>query len=449
MQTVVDRDQLRQLSYERYEDNRRHELATDIAERIGYPIDHTVEYEMIDGMAYATTDMKHRPFREQTAQALQEGKAKYSGVNEFEYVRLGLEHEEALMADAFGGGELGGNIMIKVSKVPDAVVDGTARIRGYRRDLLRSFVRIYYMSDGLMKCHLFSLDGNSSEGMAAVGEVIGMDMRAGRGSEDILADYQLDEFPGVDEQGVSELAQKIKSSYDAAILHATGERRHAGSWFLDQKDALSVVKSKPWLLDQHDEAVKDIMARALDEETASELIEQSLKRVAAAVTVLEDGGHVGSLSDASVDVAVQSGNYDRECATGESRTAGTPGEMGMNQAKPRKPFEDGQCRVCLRNSKVGECSVCQRCEDADNRGEDLAAIHAAALRQKVTQTAMAKNAVERSQLVAGSMPAMRPVSKTALLQQKYGKNIQISSLAAVGTAYTIISDERGQEIDRF
>lgn len=449
MQTVSQREQIQVHARERFEDNRRHELATDIAERIGYPISHTVEYKMIDGMAYATTDLKNRPFRNQTAQALREGRAKYSGVNEFEYIRLGLEHEEALMADKFGSCKLDGNILIKVSRVPDAVVDGTARVRGYRRDEMRSFVRIYYMADGLMKCHLFSLDGNSSEGMAAVGALIGIDMRPGRGSEEILADHRLETISLVDDQRIEEFAENIKERYDAAIWQASGERRHAGSRFLDQKDALSVVKSKPWLLDQHDQEVARIMARSLDTSSQDALIEQSLKRTAAAVTVVERGGAVGSLSDASVDAAVQSGNFDRDCPTGAQQAESILSSMGMNQAKPREAFKSGTCRVCLKDSRVGECHVCQACENADNRGESLDAIHAAALRRKVTEQAMARHVIDRTSVSAAPKREKTSLSKSALIQQKYGKHARFTTQKTVGDALTIVTDAQGNEIDRF
>ena len=178
---------IRERDYERFEANRRFEEMTDLAERLGYPIDTTIHYEMREGAAYCQSDTVERPFHSQTLQAMLSGKARFTGDQTFEATRLRLEHDEALLVDAFGRGELDGNVLIKFSKVPDAVVSGETSINGYRRDLLRSFVRVYHRSGTEIECRLFTLDGNSRSGLERVSKLLMIDTL--RASEEVLADH--------------------------------------------------------------------------------------------------------------------------------------------------------------------------------------------------------------------------------------------------------------------
>ncbi|TXG76050.1 hypothetical protein E6P97_04315, partial [Patescibacteria group bacterium] len=165
---MTTQELVRERAHRNYEENVRFEEMTDIAERLGYPIDTTIRYEMYGGAAYALSDTVHRPFHNQTLLAMQRGRTLFTGDQAFEAERLRLEHEEALQVDAFGRGDLAGDVLVKLSKVPDAVVEGRTSIKGYRRDLMRSFVRLYYRDGGGVVCRLFTLDGNSQKGMFAI-----------------------------------------------------------------------------------------------------------------------------------------------------------------------------------------------------------------------------------------------------------------------------------------
>lgn len=307
---------VRQREAERYVENQRFEERTDIGERLGYHVAATIHYEMKGGAAYCLTDTKHRPFHEQTGQAKEAGRWKFTGVNAFESERLGLEHDEALMVDAFGRGELSGNVLIKVSKVPDAVVNGTASVDGYRRDLLRSFVRIYYKErGGMVSCLLFSLDGNNKAGLQNIASLAHMDI-AGRPSEVVLSDHTLLDWQSDDlEAQVQMLGEEIKLRYDEGVLAETGQKTYAGSSFTDRTTALQVIEKHNDLFEEHWRAISEVQGRVLSADDKEAFLEDMRRKTAAAIKLRENGATVGSISDGAVASEAASGDYGRECAT--------------------------------------------------------------------------------------------------------------------------------------
>lgn len=307
--------------YERFEKNKVFEEKTDIGERLGYHIDTTIHYELRDGAAYCLSDTKRRAFHEQTFEAMEAGRRKFTGNQAFEYVRLQHEHQEALDVDALMRGDLGANVMIKFSKVPDAVVMGNTDISGYRRDLLRSFFRIYSTNgDGTLQCRLFTLDGNNEEGLRRVGEIVEMDL-LGRGSEDILADCRLLSMPNEHlDEAVGMLAESLKHSYDKGVYVATGRKSYAGSSFTDQDSALMVIDRHYDLFDEHYRAIKEISARVIAADDREQFMEALRRQTAAAIKMRMQGFAVDSVGDTAVVHEAANGEYGRECATGMNQT---------------------------------------------------------------------------------------------------------------------------------
>lgn len=411
--------------YQEYEKNKRFEEETDIAERIGYPIDVSIYYQLHEDGLYAKSDSRHRPFHEQTREAKQRGLVNFTGDQAFEYTRLSHEHDEALMADAFARGELGGNVMIKLSRVPDAVATNQTDIRGYRRDLLRSFVRIYYRDESEVTCRLYSLDGNHQVGLERVGNLLDIEI-GNKSSEDILADVTLIDVPPQDlSQFVEGIVQKTKQAYDREISMSRGEVTHAGSLLLHKDDAHQLVRAQSRLVDQHMAAISSIQAAGLGDD----MLEIERQRTAAAIKLAIGGAKIGSNSDTVVSSEVSQGNYGRECATA----------TGMNQAVATSEFKSGKCRVCLARTKVGACSVCASCEMADNRGIDLRALHKEALVKQNRLSQKTKATLE---------PVSQPqkLSKNEQLQLLYGKYATMRFETTIGGADVIIFDRRTGEI---
>lgn len=332
----------RHRDFERFEENQRFEEKTDIGERLGYHIDHTLAYEMRDGAAYCLSDTKERPFHDQTYEAMEAGRWKFTGANAFEAERLRLEHQEALTVDAFGRGELSGNVLVKVSKIPDAVVDGTARVDGYRRDLMRSFVRLYYLtSDNSVACCLFSLDSNSKKGFENIERFVGMTMNE-RPSEAVLADGTVFDWQSDDlETQIALFKEKIILEYDKGVYEESGKKTYAGADFSDRSNALQIIDKHQDLFEEHWQAVADSAVRVLAAEDREAFLESMRRKTAAAIKLREIGQAVGSIGDASVANEAETGQYGRECATN-----------GMNQAE-KDLLDDWQ-------RKVKNCPLCGR-----------------------------------------------------------------------------------------
>lgn len=419
--------QQRVRDYERFMENRRFEEMTDIAERLGYPIDTTIQYEMRDGAAYALSDTVDRPFHSQTWLALQRGIGRFTGDQAFEAERLRLEHEEALQVDAFGRGELAGNVLIKFSKVPDAVASGQTSIKGYRRDLLRSFVRVYTKMNERVECRLFTLDHNSAAGMQAVGRLVALDLSAP--SEEVLAESALFAVTEA-ESFASSLIEQIKRAYDEAQFLETGQRSHAGSRYIDKQDAMSEIKAQSWLIDEHMQSIADIVRLGRGEP----VLEDARKRVAAAIKLASQGALVSSAADGAVAREVATGDYGRECPT----------EAGMNQANQANSenvWRQGECVVCFTKTKVGSCNVCARCEAADNAGVDLLKLRDKNIATRKRQQKLATASFERSGVTKPRTP-----NKVVRHRKRYGAHISERRRIVVGGAVAELYDRRTNEV---
>lgn len=418
MQTI---EITRQQDYERFEANRRFEETTDIAERIGYPIDITIPYTYREGVLYARTDTVERPFHNQTYQAKLAGTQIFTGDQSFENIRLSHEHDEALDADELAAGRKNGNIMIKLSKIPDAVVENKTNIKGYRQDLLRSFVRIYYRTPEGVDCRLFTLDHNNAAGMERVGSLLGIDTN--RSSEDILSDSTYLHVTEDVEQFVEGLVGRTKAEYDEAVLRTSGRHAHAGSSYTSRHDAMASVTAQESLLAQHMAAILSIMGRGLGEGA----LEAERQKTAAAIKLATEGQTVTSNGDASVTSEVASGNYDRNCATGT--------DNGMNQAQSMENiWTQGQCQVCFIKTKVGSCMVCARCAAADDRGVDLLKLRARNLRHKQTEQALAANSMKQI------LSVQTPPSKHELIRRQYGEKVKLRRRIVVGSVVEEVYD---------
>ncbi len=380
--------QRRQEAYEQFELNQEFEEKTDIAERLGYAIDITISYRMKDGKAYCVSDTQNRPFSNQTFLALERGRASFTGSQGFEAMRLSHEHDEALMVDEFGAGNLSGNVLMKLSRVPDAVVAGTTDIKGYRRDLLRSFARMYWREGNMVHCRLFTLDQHNPQGIQEVGKL--MDINTHQSSEDTLGEYSLIDVPDSPRAFVFGLSESIKKAYDSSILASTGKVTYAGSLWHEQSDAMAAIDGQQHLFRDHMKALRAIRQMGLSHEAEEDLCEIERQRTAAAIKLASRGEIIESSSDSSVSAEVESGDYGRECATSST-------ENGMNQTQSsQNVWRPGKCVVCFRETSVGSCGVCRGCEDADNRGVDLLNLRDTNL--KKLQTKEAKRAAQNTKI---------------------------------------------------
>jgi len=433
MQGIKER---RQQDYERFEANRRFEEMTDIAERLGYPIDTTIHYEMRDGVAYALSDTVNRPFHNQTWTALQRGKSEFLGDQFFQQERLRLEHEEALFVDSFGRDELDGNVLIKYSKIPDVVVRGETSIDGYRRDLMRSFVRIYYKTEAGIDCRLFTLDGNNDAAVKRVGELLNINTTMQ--SEKVLAAQSLMNVSGGTEEFVNELIERTKLVYDEAHLRDTGRRTYAGSVYVDRQNAMEEIAKQSRLFEQHMNGISDIMHQARYGVSIENLLKDARRRTAAAIMLASRGIAVESSGDSRVTSEVANGNYELDCPTANN---------GMNEARAESmanEWKQGECLVCFAKTMVGSCSVCAGCEAADNAGVDLLKLRERNLKRRTREQKLAQNMIDRT--YSKSTFDQSAIRKRDIIREQYGSHAVLRQEVGIGHAKKVVRDRRNNEV---
>lgn len=339
-----------QYGYEKFEANRRFQERTDIAERIGYPIRTLIPYELYGGGLYARTDTEYVRFSERTYRAMREAPYLFTGDQAFEVTRRQHEHEEALQVEAFARGELDGNVFVKVSKVPDAIVADETSIKGYKRDTLRTFVRVYSRDgDGDLECRLFSLDYNDQDGLRAVEGILRMDLTS-RSSEDILADHMLFQTDGVPSEFSEKLIDDITHGYDDAIFARTGEVRHAGSLFDNSVDAQRAVDQQTYFMTKHYKAIDAIVGMALNPSAKNDLLGKERERTAAAIALVLGGRRIESISELDISAEVATGKYDGDCAL--------PTENAMQQGESEL-FDNwkkrvDKCPMCDKKNVIAE-----------------------------------------------------------------------------------------------
>ena len=344
------------------------------------------------------------------------GERQFTGDQSFQRERLRLEHEEALLVDRFATGDVEGNVLIKYSKVPDAVVQGKTSINGYRRDLLRSFVRMYYRTDTGVSCRLFTLDHNHRLGSQRVGELLDIDTM--RPSEEVLADHTLLDAPGDPEYFVEQLMGRVIELYDEAIAADMGVVTHAGSHYLDKRDAMSAITSQPRLISQHMDAIASIVSQGLGDG----VLEQERRRTAAAIKLASEGQHIMSSSDASVANEVASGNYSGDCALGSSATE----QMAMNQAKTGEQWMT--CPFCGQATYGDPCAsrlVCNVCAAEVRDGRVVS--------RGIGKRTVLDNKLRRAQPRSNMSLPESPQFKHANIQELYGDHAIVRTEKVIGS----------------
>lgn len=416
-----------------YERNRRFEEMTDLAERIGFPIRTTIHYDLRGGSLYARTDRMSRAFIEQTYQAKAEAPYLFTGDQSFEVTRRSHEHDEAIMVEQLARGELDGNVLIKVSKVPDAVVENRTSIKGYKRKSLRTFVRVYRRDGSSVACTLFSIDSNNHEGLNRLGGLIDMPL-TGRSSEDILADARLFDVPE-SEVFVDEFVTRSVSEYDEAIWQTTGKETYAGSPFLDQLDAQSAVESQPGLLREHFEAIAAISGMALNESAKVDLYEIERERTAAAISLAGRGYEIGSTSDSAVSAEVERGDYSRECATAS--------ENAMQQGENSELLKDWE-KVVENCPKCGKDKV-----NATKKGEIISGdcgCHLNVCTGEYWQDSPTKTPTKLQELVTTAERSIKREREDKRVVRLYGESAIIKTRTVLGGATVQVIDGKTDQL---
>ncbi len=429
MPVVTEIATIRTEQQRRFEQNERFEEMTDLAERIGFPIETDIYYELRGESLYAMSDTKSRAFIEQTYQSKQEAKYLFTGDQSFEVVRRSHEHAEAINAELLAKGELAGNVMIKVSKVPDAIVDGTTSIKGYKREAKRTFIRMYNREGSIIRCKLFSIDHNNHDGLQRIGRLIGMQL-TDRSSEDILADSIIVDVNDA-EQFVNEMSETLLNTYDDVMYEQTGKHTRGGSHFSSELDAQSAVESQPHLLREHFAAISAIAGLGLNPAAHEDLLEIERQKTAAAISLSARGQFVGSTSDSSVAAEIAQGDYSRDCATA---------------------MQQGESDLMKDWTKVIE--KCPKCGDtkvlASKHGEIISGAcgcHLNVCTGEYWKEEITKKTTPR-EIVAVSQQTEKRINKHDLIRHLYGEKAVLYTRGTIGGAsYDIKEKDTGTTID--
>jgi len=423
-QTTIERTQSRQeTELQREREYYAFEEATDIAERLGYAMDHTMTHQILGGHVY---DAKLTRIADYTQRSLSEAPSKFFGPNAFEVERQRIEHERTLRVEMLARGELDGNAIIEYSPIPDEVRDGTATLQGYRPDLMRDFVRIHYVEGSEVKCRLFSLDQTNPSSRAKVGEFLGLDLSAGRSDRAILADEVV---CTLNADQVDELVEMTKLIHDQLLTDQKGGQWHAGSRFMHKEDALSLVRQHGDLLEEHMVHWSRLVGLGRDRVSGNRAMDGYRKKTAAAIDLRLQGKEVTSSSGSAVEKHADESNFDGYCATGASTTE----QMGINKGKTGE-MKWMNCPFCGLATYGDPCAsrlVCNACSAEVNNG--VVVSKGIGRKNALSLQETTKNMRPKPETTQGSIK--RPGRKTA-----FGGNTEERTVLGIGSADVIVFD---------
>lgn len=196
-----------------------------------------------------------------------------------EAARRYLEYQEALEVEDLCAGKLGGNLMIKISPLPDTVVSGVHGTAGYERDV--ALVRLYFADPGggKLRTRCLSLEGSRQAAIRQAAGRLGWLIGPG-GSETILASRLV---LSLDEPHWQAPGELLKTAYCQALGQQDLGRLALSRSFGQPIDTLSFIRSHPDLLQLYLDDVAAIDRSAADPAGLAGQKELAMRRYAAAL----------------------------------------------------------------------------------------------------------------------------------------------------------------------
>ncbi len=250
---------------------------TDASERLpSLPID-TRDWQLIgdDGLVYSR-------FGGRMADLVRAGYEQSTGAGyAHEAARRLLEYQEALEVEALCAGRLSGNLLVKISPLPDTVISGVHQTPGYQQNV--ALVRLYFADAGrgrlLTRC--LSLELSNQAAIRQAARQLGWHLQPG-GSEAILASRQVLRADAADWANPGD---RLKEAYYAAL----GKWRELGGLAIKNsldrpgRDALSFVRAHPDLLKRYLGNLASARRTADGAAALARLQEEAMRRYAAAL----------------------------------------------------------------------------------------------------------------------------------------------------------------------
>lgn len=411
----------------------RFEEATDIAERLGYPIDHVITQYIVGGEIF---DNKMVRIADYTAESLAVAPMLFTGDAAFEIERRESEHATVLGNEVLVSGRLNGNAKIKYSPAPRQVLESKSSIKGYRPDLRRDLMSIFYIENDKLQLRIISLDSVNDETRYAVGKYIGIDMSPDRGDREVM-DSEVVAY--IDKTAVDEIVEMVKLIHDDKLREQTGNITYAGSRFLNKGDALSIVRSNKDLLDQHMAAWSGIVGSSRGRNQQDPRMEHWRVLTTSAIDLRLKGESIGSISDGGVADNAATGNFDPSCPTGMNSGSNMLDSIGMSQGK--KEFISKTCPMCGDTNVVTRISgsvISGACGCARDicTGETISIN-----RHKNTNEASRDHDHLRANKV-GKVIKSNEIDEQVLLTEDHGEYAELRNILVVGGVKKVIVDRR-------
>lgn len=331
-------------------------------------------------------------------------------------------------------------ILVHISPTPDAVLKDEVDLNAYDKKRKKIMIRITEPTLDGVKVTSMSLDGNDRVALRAVGGFFGVDIPDDASSEDIL-DMR---FLAEKNQFASERPAKVlREHYDKAMHAQYGGEWHAGRRDSSVLNTIEKIRAYPELIEQHVDEVMRIKKRLGKNFRFSDEYDRATYDFLAAIEqshktgkVVRDMAGAGGAARAAGTEFAKS-----DCPTGQAMTAKQALEL---QGIKTDKWHYGTCQACLKDRLVGECNICESCEAADNRGENLMAIRRSALARLALEASEKPYQEARSKRDGRVELANSKLFNEEYVKQIYGSDARLQYRRKVGDAvFEVVSMKTG------
>lgn len=338
-----------------------YEEMTDVAERLRAPMDHKIQFQIVDGKLYSGTsvsgdDLLTFSKRAEAVAASKVSAGEIAWITEL--ARRKIETEEIIEVAKLPIGAT----MLVFSPTPDDILSGAVNIGGYNLTKKTIMVRVFTRTVDGVDTRYISLDGGNRTALTAAAWAIGQEIPARYGSEDILATR----FIFHDQ---NDIAERAIDGYDESMKTQTGSDHSYGRPGLSHKKALDIAIENPARLHDHMSTIRALKWQYSGEELDKKL-EEARYNYAAALDRTERGEVVVSNEEAGYDARDSGEDFSGICAGGgdygsssdsSSNGSGSTGDAYGNMYGSGQKV-DMTCPFCKERTNSDPCKpVCQKC----------------------------------------------------------------------------------------
>lgn len=335
-------------------------------------------------------------------------------------------------------------VLVHISPTPDAVLEGGVDLNAYDPKRKKIMVRISEPTIDGLKVTSMSLDGGDRVALQAVGDFFGVDISDDASSEDILSMRFLAEKSQFNSERPAKVLREV---YDKAM-----RMQYGGEWYAGRQDSavlstMERIMAYPGLVEQHVDDVWRLKKRFGNNFRFTEEYDKATYDFLAAIEASHKTGKavksIGAAGGAARAAGMEFAKSD--CPTGQAAQTAEQA-LAIQGINEKYDWKYGQCQVCLAQGLVGACSVCASCENADNAGKSLDAIHKNAL----ARLALEKKPDQQEARGAKTVPeiAKRALFSDGYIKKLYGEGAKLERRKTVGDEkFSVVDDSTGLVIE--